>query len=309
VLFVACVRRREWLEPGRLTLGETRELLAFGVPMALGASCAVAARRWDGLLVARFFGPGPAGAYNLAYNLADVPAIQIGEQIGDVLLPSFARLSGERRKAAFVRALSLLALIVFPLAVGLGAVAETLVALLFDERWQLLAPMLVLLSGLSVTRPVGWVVASYLQALHLPGRILALEAIKLVCLLGGIWTFGRLSPLATCAAVGLAFGVHALLSLWVLEKADGIPLRASLLALLPALAACAPMVSAVLAARGALAASGGAPLWLALLLEIVAGALTYVAAAWIVARRASEDLVARLAEVVRSRREVARTAG
>jgi PST family polysaccharide transporter len=183
------------------------------------------------------------------------------------------------------------------------------VALLFDERWQLLAPMLVLLSGLSVTRPVGWVVASYLQALHLPGRILALEAVKLACLIGGIWSFGRLSPLATCAAVGLAFGVHAVLSLWLLEKVDGIPLRASLLGLLPALAACLPMVAAVLVSRGALAAAGGAPLWLALLLEIVAGAAAYVAAAWVVARRASEDLIARLAEVVRSRREVARTAG
>jgi lipopolysaccharide exporter len=306
LLFAASVKRREWLEPGRLSLRETRELMAFGVPMAFGASCAFAARRWDGLLVSHFFGPGPAGAYNLAYNLADVPAIQIGEQIGDVLLPSFARLEGERRKAALLRALALLALIVFPLAVGLGAVAETLVALLFDERWQLLAPMLVLLSALSVTRPVGWVVASYLQARHLPGRILVLEVIKLVCLVVGIVTFGRSSPLATCFAVGLAFALHAVLSLWVVQKVDGIPLRSSLACLAPALLACVPMTGAVLATRAALAAAGGVPLWLALLLEISAGAAAYAAAAWVFARRASEDLIARLGDVVRTRREVAR---
>ena len=40
LLFGLSVKRREWLEPGRLNLRETRELLAFGVPMALGASCA-----------------------------------------------------------------------------------------------------------------------------------------------------------------------------------------------------------------------------------------------------------------------------
>src|SRR6185503_9524647 len=127
---------RDWLEPARLTFRQTRELFAFGVPMALGALCAFASRRWDNLMVSRFFGPGPAGMYNLAYNLADVPAIQVGEQVGDVLLPSFARLDPERRPAALLRSLSLLALVVFPLAVGLGVVAPTLVAVLLDARWH-----------------------------------------------------------------------------------------------------------------------------------------------------------------------------
>jgi len=77
--------------------------LAFGVPMSLGALCEVASRRWDNLVVSRFFGAGPTGMYNLAYNLADVPAIQVGEQIGDVLLPSFARMDPARRPEAFLR--------------------------------------------------------------------------------------------------------------------------------------------------------------------------------------------------------------
>ncbi|HEY3497948.1 MAG TPA: oligosaccharide flippase family protein, partial [Polyangiaceae bacterium] len=271
----------------------------------LGASCAFAARRWDGLLVSRFFGPGPTGAYNLAYNLADVPAIQIGEQIGDVLLPGFARLDAERRKAALLRALSLLALVVFPLAVGLGAVAPTLVLVLFDARWQGIGPMLVVLSALSVTRPVGWVVASYLQARCMPARILVLEAVKLVCLVGGILSFGRISPLATCGAVGLAFAVHAVLSLWLVELIDGVPLRTSLASLAPALAACVPMAGAVLAVRALLDAGGGTAPMLALAIEVLTGACAYVVAAWIFARRVSEDLIARLVDAVRTRREAA----
>ena len=67
------------------------------------------------------------GAYNLAYNVADVPAVQVGEQIGDVLLPSFAKLEPAARKAALVRSTGLLALVTFPLAVGLGAIAQPLV--------------------------------------------------------------------------------------------------------------------------------------------------------------------------------------
>lgn len=301
VVYVSSVERRAWLEPCALSRAQTRDLLAFGVPMALGALCEFATRRWDNLLVSRFFGPGPTGMYSLAYNLADVPAIQVGEQIGDVLLPSFARMEPERRGEAFVRALALLGLVVFPLAVGLGAVAPTLVAALFDERWRPMGPMLVLLAALSVTRPVGWTVASYLQARQLPRRIFWLEALKLCLLVGGIVSYGRMSPLWTCGAVGVAFAGHACASLWVVRQVDGIPLRRSLGGLWPALLACAIMALAVVATRSALASGPELPAALRLAIEVVSGAIAYVLAALLVARSISRELYAKLRMALRPR--------
>jgi lipopolysaccharide exporter len=298
--FVGSVEVGEWLEPSRPSLAVTRELFAFGVPMSLGSLCAFASRRWDNLLVSRFFGPGPTGMYNLAYNLADVPAIQVGEQVGDVLLPSFARMDAARRPAALVRAMSLLALVVFPLAIGLGAVAPTLVAAAFDARWRPLAPMLVLLSALSVARPIGWVVESYLQARGKPRHILALEALKVVALVALIATLGRSSPLWTCGAVGVAFGVHALAGLWVVQAMDGLPLSRSIGALTPALVASGPLVAAVLAARHALLGFGAGRPMVCLSVEVLAGAAGYVVGAALVARRTSEDLVARVTDALRS---------
>jgi lipopolysaccharide exporter len=292
VVYVASVDRRDWLLGSAINWAESRQLLAFGVPMSLGALCEFATRRWDNLLVSHLFGPGPTGMYNLAYNLADVPAIQVGEQIGDVLLPSFARMDAQRRPDAFVRSIALLALVVFPLAVGLGVVAPTLVATIFDPRWHEIGPMLVLLSALSVARPVGWTVASYLQARQLPRSILMLEAFKLGLLVTCIITIGRQSPLWTCAAVGVAFGGHALASLWVVQKNDGISLGRTLGALLPALAACVLMATAVLLVRSGLL-SGAAPLHpaLRLAIEALTGAVVYVLCALLLARRASQELV------------------
>jgi len=295
---VANVQRRDWLEPCRLSLQQTRELLAFGVPMALGALLAFAARRWDNLLVSRLFGPGPTGMYNLAYNLADVPAIQVGEQIGDVLLPSFARVEVARRPAVLVRSMALLSLVVFPLAVGLGAVAPTLVATIFDARWRPLAPMLVLLSALSLTRPVGWTVASYLQARQMPRAIFWLEALKLALLVGGILSFGRRSPLWTCVAVGVSFGLHAVASLWVVRQTDHVPLRRSLGCLAPALGACLVMVAAVLLVRTLLASLASVPPVLALTCEVLGGALAYAAGAGLLARSASRELMAKLRDAL-----------
>jgi lipopolysaccharide exporter len=301
--FILAAKWRDWLEPCRLSLRATRDLFAFGLPMSLGALCAFASRRWDNLLVSRFFGPGPTGMYNLAYNLADVPAIQVGEQIGDTLLPSFARMDVARRPAALVRSMGLLALVVFPLAVGLGAVAPTLVDAVFDARWRPLAPMLALLSALSVTRPVGWTVESYLQARHMPRRILGLEAFKLFALILLIATLGRRGPLWTCGAVGVAFGAHALASLWVVRQVDGIPLRRSVGALVPPLVACVPMVVAEIATRHAFALFGvdAAKPALRLIAEIAVGAAVYIVAALVVARDQSQDLMARVVDAVRSR--------
>ena len=300
VALALSVKRRDWLEPSRLSVQQTRELLAFGVPVALGAACGFAVRRWDNLLVAHFFGPGPTGMYNLAYNLADVPAIQVGEQIGDVLLPSFARLEASRRPNALLRSMASLGLVVFPLAVGLGAVAPTLVATIFDERWRPLGPMLVLLSALSVARPVGWTVASYLQARQLPRFIFWLEALKLALLVLGLVTFGRYSPLWACVAVGMAFGLHALASLWVVRQKDGVPLRRSLGSLAPALGACAIMVLAVLVVRSAATGLGPVRPVVLLCCEVLSGAFAYALAARLLAREASLDLLAKLRDALRS---------
>jgi lipopolysaccharide exporter len=307
VVFAASIPRRDWLEPCRLTLRQTRELLVFGVPIALGALCAFASRRWDNLLVSRFFGPGPTGAYNLAYNLADVPAIQIGEQIGDVLLPSFARLEGRRRVDALVRSMILLCLVVFPLAVGLAAVAPTLVAAIFDARWQAMGPMLVLLSALSVTRPIGWTIASYLQALGRTPVIFWLEAFKLAALVGGIVTFGRASPLWTCAAVGLAFGLHAIASLWVARRIDAVPLRPIVAGIGSALVACGVMAAAVVALRRVLHLETLAPAG-ALVAEVGVGILAYAISVRVVARSATSELFERLRDALDTRRGSVRVA-
>ena len=55
-------------------------------------------RRWDNLLISRYFGAGVMGSYNYAYNLADTPATAIGDQMGEidrrVAFPHVDRIAG-----------------------------------------------------------------------------------------------------------------------------------------------------------------------------------------------------------------------
>ena len=291
--------RQEWLTPSRLTVARTRELFAFGLPMSVAVLAGFGSRRWDNLLFGGLFGEATAGLYNLAYNLADIPATQIGETIGDVLVPSFAQMdSDERRRAALLRSMRLLILLVAPLALGLGTIAPTLTRALFDPRWAEVAPMLTLLSALSVVRPIGWIGASYLQVKNRPRVIMLLEITKTVGLLAAIALLGRLGPLWACAAVGVAFTLGSFSYFRVIRGIDGLSLREQILPLLPPVFACAPMVLAMLAARRGIAALGGAPDAVNLAAELLVGALVFLPSALLLAPAASRDLIGLLRTVL-----------
>ena len=280
--------RAGWLEPVPISRDVTRQIFSFGMRLTLGNWAGFLARRWDNLLTSRYFGPAVMGAYNYAYNLANVPALQVGEQIGDVLLPSFGHLEGDSKRNAFLRSTGLLALLDFPLAVGLGAIAPTLVSVVFNSHWHSVGPMLVILSTLSLAYPLGYAAGCYLQAAGRPMLLSYLEIGKAVLLFGAIIALGPLGPLWVCAAVAAAYGIHAVVSLWMVQLADGVPFRSSLGGLLPPFLACVPLVIGVLAVRVGLHRQD--PLGLGL--EILAGIIGYLVGALLFARAQSRDFVA-----------------
>ncbi len=287
----ASVPRISWLAPSRLSMTTFRAMVRFGLPMSIGNAAGFASRRVDNAIVSGLFGADIVGAYNLAYNVADVPAVQVGEQIGDVLFPSFANMDGPRRKAALLRSSGLLAIVTFPLAVGLGAIAPTTVEALLKPEWRDVGPMLAILSVLSVVRPVGWTISSYLLAQDRPRIDAALEVVKVAALVGLLLTLGRAGPLWACSAVGFAFGLHAVGSMLVVQVMDGIKVAAFVRRSAPALVSCVPMVLAVLAARHMMAHVAWSPRAGRLIAEIVAGAVAYIAVVPVVARSTTQDIL------------------
>jgi PST family polysaccharide transporter len=287
-LILAATPRKSWLMPTRMERALVGDVFRFGTPLWLGASASFVSGKWDNLLISGLFGPGQLGLYNLGYNLADIPTSHVGEHIGDVLLPSFTRIDQAAQRRALVRSAGLLALIVFPLAVGLGAVSDTLVRALFNEEWQGVAPYLTILSALSVARPIGWIIFSYLQARHRVRTVMVLEVGKLAALLGFMAALSVFGPLWSAAGVGVGYALHALISMWLIDRADGVPMGKMLLVMLGPLVACIPLLGAVLGVRHGLpleSATAG------LALEIIAGAVVYVGAALLLARAVSRDLL------------------
>jgi PST family polysaccharide transporter len=302
---VRLVEPREWLTPCPLSPRIVRDMFAFGWPLCVGSVAELATRRWDNLAVERLFGPSVMGEYNQAYNLAEIPGTQIGEQMGDVLLPTLASLNLDDKKRALVRSLALMSLIVFPLSIGLGAIAPTLVSTLLRPQWQGVAPMLAILSGMSIVRPFGWTISAYLQVRQQTRTILWLDVSKVVTLIGLIAALGIMGPLWACSGVGLAYGLNAIASMWVVRRLDGVPISAFLVQCGRPLAACVPLCAAVIATRSGIAAAALVPKWLGLLAEIAAGAAAYVVCARLIARDVSDDFLQLVRQALPRKRRVA----
>ncbi len=280
-----------WATPTRLSRARFKDMLAFGVPLAIQNVANGASRYWDRLAISHFFGTASTGTYNMAYNLADIPAVQVGEQLALVLMPSMAELPPGRRARALERATALLSLIIFPLAVGLGLVAGPLIALILPaNRWQEVAPLLAVLACLSVFRPITWVLSAYLEAEAKTNRLMLLELGKLVVLLAGIAALSRFGLRAAAAAVGIAFGANALAGIALVVREGPSPARL-VAGFLQPLAACTVMAMCALGVRALLVGLGCEHPGAQLAAMIASGAVAYVGAALVICRETARDLI------------------
>jgi lipopolysaccharide exporter len=304
-IFASGVDPRLWLRWGPLNRAQVFSILGFALPLQLASLASFAATRWSNLVVAVMFGPAAMGLFSLAYNLAQIPADNIGEALADVLLPSFARLAPGLRQQALVRAMPLVALLVFPLAVGLGLEAHPLVATFFNPRWQPMAPLLAGLAVLGVVYPMGSAVLVYLKASDRPRAVLAFYVIQMVLLLLLMVGLGRLGLIWATLAPGLAGGAYALLALLYVGRTDGVPVMRALGSLARVLLACAGMAAAVLVFRQLHGRDlAHHSIWL-LASEVAVGAVAYVATAFLVAPAQVADLLSSLRRLREGRRRAA----
>jgi lipopolysaccharide exporter len=285
------VNWREWLELTRLRWSIFRDMIRFGVPVAVGSLAGFGVRRWDNLLVSRFYGPAVLGNYNLAYNLADIPAVQVGEQISDVLQAAFSRIEGGDSGRALVRSLSILSFIMTPMAVGLGCIAPTLSEAFFTASWAGVGSMLMVLAIISFTRPIGNTVGAYLQVRRHPRLAAVIDVVTLAMLMGGLATLGRLSPLWACLTVGIVFIVRLFVCAAILQKVEGTKPFATLGPLLPPVLASLPMVAATYGVYQGLGRLH-APAVAVLVCQVIVGAAAYIVSARFVAREQFQGFVA-----------------
>jgi PST family polysaccharide transporter len=124
------------------------------------------ARNADYLLIGRYLGAQDLGYYTLAYKILLFPIQNLSAVISRVAFPAMASIQNDNQRIsnAYLRINNAIAMISFPLMLGVMALADPFVTTVFGERWR---PMIILIQILapvglmqSIISPVGQIYLS-----------------------------------------------------------------------------------------------------------------------------------------------------
>lgn len=124
------------------------------------------ARRADDLLVGKYMGADALGIYSRAYNLMLLPISQVISLVSNVMFPALASIQHDRQrvKRIFIQVEQTIALISFPMMLGLVAAADHFIIGIFGQKWEAAVPIIRILAfvGLlqSIGNPSGWIYMS-----------------------------------------------------------------------------------------------------------------------------------------------------
>jgi len=182
------------------------------------------------LLLSFFVGAEQTGIYAAGRTLA-FPLAFIGYAISSVLLPRFSRLAPVQLGPALWRASAQIAAVAAGVAVVVALGAPLAVRLLYGERYNGAAVMVVLLTLAYLTQWVSWPATTVLLALNRPDLILLVSLAMLGLTVGGyLLAIPRLGAPGVawvyCAGCAIMVGPYMLLARRLIrERAAPQPAR------------------------------------------------------------------------------------
>lgn len=113
------------------------EMIGYGANVTAARMIAYGQSNTDNLVVGKVLGPIALGYYALAYRTMLLPISKVARVIGSTAFPAFAAVQHDvaRLRALFTQANRYVALICFPVTVGLAVTAPVLVPVAFGEQW------------------------------------------------------------------------------------------------------------------------------------------------------------------------------
>jgi O-antigen/teichoic acid export membrane protein len=113
-------------------------------------------RNLDNLLIGKFLGNASLGIYTRSYSLMMLPISNVTSVFSKVLFPAFSIIQDDKEKIAFhyLKVVKLIALVTFPLMVGLFSVADEFVLLVLGTKWREAIPIIRMLSILGAAQSV-----------------------------------------------------------------------------------------------------------------------------------------------------------
>lgn len=291
------------LSPWRPSLHASRrefgELFPFGIRVVGSDILTFLSRHGDNFLVGAVLGTAELGLYAVGHRLLEATQVLLVNVARKITFPVFSRLQDdpERMVRAYLRVTRAGGAVILPGYVGMALVAPELVATAFGGGWEESGEVARVLFLIGPVLSVQAFSGSFLNAAGHPEVVLRFRLLTTVTNLIGFVIAVPFGIVAVAAASVVRGYLLLPLNLYWMRVYGGVPIASQLRELRGVVIATALMVGAVLLVKLAIGSAVSQPILL--LVESVAGGITFVAVLWLVDRLALHELAALARQGVR----------
>lgn len=170
----------KWLPMLQFSWTSFREMWSFGFKLLLSSLIGRIYNNIYQLIIGKVFSAGDLGNYTRAHQFASFPSSNINNIISRVTYPILSSIQDDdvRLERVYRKYLRLSAFVVFPLMVGLSALAEPLIIYILTEKWRAAIILLQIICFNMMWYPIHAINLNLLQVKGRSDLFLKLEIIK-----------------------------------------------------------------------------------------------------------------------------------
>lgn len=210
---------RRWRTDAPLSVASLREMAPFSLRLLATDLIASIYNNVAQLFIGKLHNTSMLGYYSQAQKLKDLPVISTVQAVQGVTFPALAQIKDDDVKfsAGYLRIMEMLAFVLFPLMLGMVAVADDMFLLLLGEKWMPTVPYFEILALSGLFYPLGIVSYNVLKSRSDGAVIVRLEILKRV-----------IQTLILCVTIPLgvksvAWGITAMAAVeWLLNTATAM---------------------------------------------------------------------------------------
>lgn len=156
----------KWRPTFTFNYQKLQKVLSFGSNLVGHRIINYWARNIDNLLIGKYIGASSLGIYNRAYNLMRLPVQQISQVLSRAMFSSFSKIKDDKLliKEIYLKSISIIALVSFPLMLGLLAISDMFIISLYGEKWKDVIPIIKIFCIIGLTHSIetttGWIYLS-----------------------------------------------------------------------------------------------------------------------------------------------------
>ena len=172
--------RSDWRPSLRFTMKPVREMAPFSFRLLTTDLISSIYNNISQMFIGKIYSADALGFFNQAQKFKDLPLTSAMQSVQSVTYPALSQIGDQREKFAesYRQVLMVVAFMLFPVMVGITAIAEDLFALLLGEKWMPTVPYLQILCLTGLFQPLAMIAYNVLKVKSDGGIILRLEIAK-----------------------------------------------------------------------------------------------------------------------------------